>query len=173
MNEVKRVMIENKAYFLTTTDEEVTISTDNDSPSFLTDMELENNSGDFELMSTIGSLKNISGRNIKLMTGTISFQPNKSGGGTSVMHLWSERSIDDGVTWIQNSHSLRVLEISNSGETFKTSVSYVNDWADQECVRFRSYIYSGGDVNLDAPTDTVSNGAVINGHSVIWELSEK
>lgn len=171
MNKGKIVMLENRSFFLVTSDEEITINEDNDSPSFLSNIELENDSGDFELTSSTGSIKNISGRNIKLLTGSISFQPNKGGGLTSVMHLWSERS-SDGITWTQNSHSLRVIEISNSGETFKTNVSYINNFLNQEHIRFRAYIYSGGSVTLVPPTDTVLNGNVIKGHSVIWKLKE-
>lgn len=161
-----------KKFFFASTLETVTINDSPTAPSFFTDLELNPNSKGFELTPATGAIRNVSGRLLKACVGSISFQPNKGVGGVTLLHLWSERS-SDGVTWTQNENSLRSIEISNSGETFKTSISAVGDLADGEYTRFRCYALSGGAIDFVSPTDTVLGGEVIRGASIIWELSER
>ena len=73
--------------------------------------------------------------------------------------------------WVQNSKSLRAIEISNSGEIFKTSVSGVSDWASGSYLRFRAYVLNGS-VDFVSPTATVLGSELISGASVLWELRE-
>ena len=161
-----------KQHFSLVSVQTVAIGIDPDAPSFLTGFAIDENSIGFELTASTGAVKNVSGRLLKGCSGTISFQPNKGLGGTTVLHLWSERS-SDGITWASNPNSLRSIEISNSGETFKTSFSGVRDWEEGEYVRFRSYAFSGGTIDFESPTDTVLSGEVISGASVLWELVER
>ena len=161
-----------KQHFGASSESTITIGIDPNNPSFLTNMTLEPTSIGFELDAPTGAIRNVSGRELKVCTGTISFQPDKSGGGTTLIHMWSERSLD-GVVWTQNTRSLRSIEVSNSGETFKTSVSGVSNWQDGEYVRFRIYALLGGAIEFTSPTDTVLGGEVINGISALWELSER
>lgn len=163
--------LNNKAYFLATSDTEVAIVDDANSPSFLTGLELEGGNGSFEISNVDGSVKNITGRILKTLTGSVSFQPDKLGGGTTVLYFWSERSLDN-INWVQNSKSLRVVEVNNNGETFKTAASYVNEWLDGEYVRFRVFAFSGGSTILTTPSASVINGIPVVGHSIIWELKE-
>ena len=149
----------------------VVVGIDPNAPSFLTGMSLSDASSGFISVDTNGAIVNNSGREIKSMTGSISFQPNKTGGGTTSLRLWSERSVD-GVSWTQNSESLRTIEIANNGETFKTSISAILNWEDGHYLRFRVYASGGGSVSFISPTDTVLGGEIIVGASVIWELSE-
>ena len=161
-----------KQHFAVSTLETVTINNSPTAPSFFTDLILNPLSVGFELTPATGAVKNVSGRLLKSCSGTISFQPDKGVGGTTLLHLWSERS-SDGVAWTQNETSLRSIEISNSGETFKTSVSGVSNWNDGEFVRFRCYAVSGGAIDFSSPTDTVLGGEVIVGSSILWELIER
>ena len=167
----KNPIIIEKQFFLSTTISTVTIGTDPNSPSFLTGMSIDSSSSGISAIDANGAVRNLSGREIPSMDGTISFQPNKAGGGTTTVHLWSERSAD-GVAWTQNAQSLRVLEIPNNGETFKTSISSVTAWANGDYLRFRLYSPSGGTIDFSSPTDTVLGGENIVGASVIWALSE-
>lgn len=164
------VIIE-KQHFIAASLLTIIVGTDANSPSFFTGMSLISSSTGFTSIDTNGVIVNESGRVIKSMSGSISFQPSKSGGGTTSLSLWSERSID-GATWTQNSESLRTIEISNNGETFKTSISLILDWEDGHYLRFRIYASGGGSVSFVSPTDTVLGGEVITGASAVWELSE-
>lgn len=165
-------ILRQRLHFVAGSIDNITVNTDPNAPSFLTNLALDPGSFGASLDFLDGSVKNVSGRAIPQMVGTISFQPNKGGGGVTLLHLWSERSNDDGTTWTQNSNSLRAIEISNSGETFKTSLSAILNWAPDELIRFRIYALSGGSITFVSPTDTVLGGEVINGYSVAWELSE-
>lgn len=156
-----------KTYFFAASDSTISVPTDEDEPSFLTDMNMIKNSG-FILDATDGKIQNTSGREISMMRGTISFQPDKGSGGTTTFHMWGERSTD-GINWTANEGSLRSMEFANSGETFKTSLSLIRDWKVGEYVRFR--FYSSNSIEFVVPS-IVSNGVTITGHSVMWELKE-
>ena len=155
------------AYSLST----INVGIDPDNPSFITGMVLNGVNTDFEIDGPTGAIKNISGRDIGIMTGNFSFQPEKGEGGTTQLNLWSERSLD-GVTWSQNYGSLRSIEISNSGESFKTSASFSEKLEQGEYLRFRAYSKAGGAVDFVPATDTVLSGENIIGYSAFWELSE-
>lgn len=172
LSRILDVGISKSAVFLATTTSEVNIGIDPNTPSFLTGMSMSGNSYGFEINQIDGSVKNVTGRIIGMCTGSISFQPNKEGGRVTQINMWSERSLD-GIQWEQNSDSLRTLEISNSGETFKTTISFVENWGINEYIRFRLYCPSAKGLSFISPSDTVLGGETIVGSSVIWELSEK
>lgn len=157
-----------KSYFFAASDSTVTISTDADNPSFLTGMGMIKTGNGFVLNPVDGKIQNNTNREISMMQGTISFQPEKVDASTTLLYMWGERSLD-GITWTANAGSLRSLEIPGSGETFKTSVSIIRDWKNGEYMRFRAYANSA--IDFTAPS-TISNGVTIAGHSVMWELKE-
>lgn len=166
---IHQILKQQKNYFFAASDETVTIGEDADNPSFITDLHLIKNRG-FEIDSIDGKIKNISGRLINYMSGTVSFQPEKDAASTTLLYIWGERSLD-GVTWTQNIGSLRSLEIPGSGETFKTSISIIRDFHPNEYMRFRVYAVGAGGLTLVPPSIT-SDGKTISGHSVLWELQE-
>lgn len=160
-----------KSHFIAATTDTVTISGDAANPSTFTGLQLTSGSVGFSIRTSDGAVQNISGRQLGDCIGTISFQPNKEGGGTSIVSLSSQLSAD-GTSWTANPNSLRVIEVSNNGETFKTAVSLAINWPDQYYIRFVAYETGGGSIDFESPTDTV-DGNVIVGASVVWELSEQ
>lgn len=146
------------------------LSLDADNPSFFLGFGLVPSSEGFELNSVDGSIKNISGRSFTAV-GTISFQPTKAVGTAVTLQLWSERSLDNGVTWVINDNTLRSIDIANDSQTFKTALSVVLAWENNALIRFRLYILGSTAVTL-AAASTVSDGVTITGPSVVWELSE-
>lgn len=165
----KEILDDKKAYFFSVSDSTVSIGEDSANPSFLTDMIMIKNRG-LEIDATDGKIQNKTGRIIDYMSGTISFQPNKLGGGVTLMYLWGERSLD-GVTWTPNVGSLRSIELPNDGETFRTTVSILRDFKSNEYMRFRMYTAGQGGINFVPPTINANNSIII-GHSVIWQLME-
>ena len=159
------------AYFVVYKLDPVNINFDASNPSFFNDLLLSSARG-FELWdSATGSVKNKTGRKIAWCEGTINFQPNKDSGGISLLKLVSERSNDEGLTWIPNELSLRSIEISNSGETFRTVISAVIDWKPNEIIRFRCYNASGAEITFEQPADII-NGEIYAGPSLLWSLRE-
>jgi len=118
-----------------------------------------------------GSVKNITGRQIGKMTGTVSFNPDVSGGGTKRIVLVSETSIDNQVTWQGNLNSIRKVEIGSTTESFKTNVSFLIDWPDQAFLRFRAYDETGAGLDLITESDTILAQS-FTGPSLVWDLSE-
>lgn len=172
MNKGKRVVSELPRHFLAVSEVTIPIGIDGNNPNLFIGLGLIAGANHFEISGVDGSVKNILGKTIEVMTGTISFQPVKPSGTAVTLHIWSERSID-GITWTQNEKSLRPLEIGNVGDSMKTNVSYIRNFLDGEYVRFRAYCKSGGAINLVPPTDAVLGGQIIEGYSVTWELLEE
>lgn len=171
--EIKKIQEEiDLASFVIYTNVTQTINEDETNPSVFTDM-LEGHCNKIKLFDTNdGSVINTSDKTINYLEGTLNFQPNKSGGGTSELHLISERSIDGGNTWVGNFNSLRSIEVSNSGETFKTVISILTDFLPGEICRFRMFNDAGGDMVLESPTDTIL-GEIYTGPSVLWTMQQR
>ncbi len=160
------------ASFVIYTNVTQTINEDETNPSVFTDM-LEGHCNKIKLFDTKdGSVINTSNENINYIEGTLNFQPNKSGGGTSRLHLVSERSTDGGNTWIGNYNSLRSIEVSNSGETFKTVISILTDFLPGEICRFRIFNDAGGNMVLESPIDTIL-GEEYTGPAVLWTMQQR
>lgn len=115
-----------------------------------------------------GSLINNTG-SLLTMIGTISFNPDKGSGGAVGLEIISERSNDGGLTWFGNLESRRSVEISNSGESFGTKLSIVQDWAPLQLLRFRVWV-SQGELTL-VSTPTVVLGEEYTSPSIVWHLS--
>lgn len=154
--------------FLATSDDTITVSLDPNAPSFLTGFNFDG-SDEFELFdAATGAVKNVSGRTLTVL-GTISYNPNKIGGGVALLQTLSESSFDEGSSYSVNVGSLRPVEINNSGESFKTIVSFLAAWAPNQIVRFRVFEDSNTATNIE-PSSTSALGGTVTGHSVIWTL---
>ena len=117
-----------------------------------------------------GTVKNVSGRIIKEMVGSISFYPDVSGGSIRRVVVVSETS-DDNITWSGNLNSIRKVEVGASSETFKTIVSLVGDWGVGSYLRFRLYDEADGGLNLIPSSETIL-GQSFTGPSMLWSLVE-
>lgn len=158
------------ASFIVVSSEVIPVSLDNLAPSIFTGLSPLSLDPQFTLNSVMGSVRNVSGETIGTLTGSISFQPERSGGGLpNELYLWSEKSLD-GVTWAANPNSLRKIEIPSDGETFKTAVSLSTGWLDGEYLRFKMYTVGGGTISINPSATTVDTG-VVDGYSVVWEMS--
>jgi hypothetical protein len=117
-----------------------------------------------------GTVKNSTGRDISEMVGSISFQPDVTGGTIRRMVIVSETSADN-LTWLGNLNSIRKVEIGTSSESFKTNVSLVDNWAAGSYLRFRAYDEADGGLDL-TPTSATILGQSFTGPSLIWSLVE-
>lgn len=160
-----------KASFVATSNSTFTVSGSAVTPSFLPFDVVSNPSGIAVENALEGTIRNVTGRTIKSMTGTISFNPDKSGGGSSRVIVISERTTGGGTVWEGNLNSIRNVEISGTTESFGTKVSLVTDWADNELLRFRAYEVGGGSVDFKAEAETIL-GQAFTGPSLVWDLSE-
>jgi hypothetical protein len=123
----------------------------------------------FTVHPTTGSVRNASGRDLAKVTGVISIQPVKSGGNVSLLSFFSEKSVD-GVTWVKNSFSARTYDISNTGDSFKTSASFTTEWPNNSYLRFR-FFADDSTLSFVSPT-VIADGDTIRGYSMAWELEE-
>jgi hypothetical protein len=158
--------------FLSYSDDVIAVSTDANAPSFLTGLTVLGNTSFSLFDAATGAVRNDTGRVINKLDGTISYHPNKIGGGTALLQIFSEKSTDGGATYSINQGSLRPVEVSNTGESFKTAVSFLADWQPDEIIRFRIFEDNGVTVTLDPSSTTALSGQTITGHSVIWTLAE-
>lgn len=162
--------ISEKAEFAASSEESETVSTSSAAPSYMSGCTLSDSSRGFELVSALrGEIRNVTGRTLKSLSGTFSFQPSAGLGAPSTLFLFSERSID-GIVWVPSLGSLRSIEIRNTIEEFKTVVSYGTNWLNNEIIRFR--IFSTGAITLAPPSISVLAGITVTGPSMFWQLSE-
>ena len=158
-----------KGSFIVATSDTIPISNDPDASSFFTGLAAINGIDGFEVDLASGSVRNISGRTLSVMSGTVSTQPSKTGGAATILDLFSETSTDL-ITWTKNANSARTYTITNTGQSFRTTVSFVNGWANNEYVRFKFF---ADDSTLSfTPTSIVADGDTINSYSAVWALTE-
>lgn len=160
-----------KVGFLALSQTAFTVSGDAANPSYMPIDSLLNISGIELFDGPTGAIKNVSGRTIIVTSGTISFNPDRAGGGTSTLNLVSEKSGDEGVSWIGNLNSLRKIEVASNNESFQTKISLTVNWAPNEILRFRVYETGGGSIDF-IPTSETILGQPFTGASMIWELEE-
>ena len=158
------------AGFISYSDDTITLSADEDAPSFLTGLVLEGTG--YSLADPLtGAVRNDSGK-AQTVDGLISFHPNKTAGGTIIIDVFSETSTDGGLSYQLNAGSLRPVEVSNSGESFKSTVSFAIDWPPGALIRFRMLASTAGGMNIEPSSSTVLGGQTITGHSIVWNLSK-
>lgn len=126
----------------------------------------------FSVDST-GYVKNITGRVLDRVTGTITIATDKvpDGLGAASLYLWSERSHDNGATWGTNQFSLRNVEISSSSESTYTYTSFFYDWEPDAIMRWRFAVKSGSAVRIRSVQELIGS-EVIRGYSVLWDIQE-
>ena len=157
-----------KGSFIVSTSTLTTVSNDIDAPNLITSFATGATEG-FTLRPSDGAMQNNVGRDIAGIVGNIAMQINNVGGGTKTLHFWSETSAD-GITFTPIANSLRVFECAASNESFLSTVSFTNAWPSGHWIRF--VFYSTGGMEFYSPTIT-SDGDVVNGRSVVWELTEQ
>lgn len=138
-------------------------------PSFLGPLKIDHSDEITLVDAANGTMRNDTGRTIS-MTGSINYNPDKGGGGNTLLNLISERSNDNGATWFGNLNSRRPVEISNSSESFGTKVSLIIDWLPGQLLRFRAWRV-GGALSF-VSTSTTALGESYTTPSLVWELSE-
>lgn len=165
----KLPMLHFGAYTLAT----IAVSTDPDNPTYLSGVALfPTSSPEFTLLdAATGLIRNDSDRTFS-MQGTATYQLVQGAGGAGNLQLWSERSEDDGVTFVENPYSLRTSEVPNNSSNSQTKSSGVDQWAPGESVRWAMYNSGAGTVTLDGPSDTVNNGNIVEGLTFYWQLNE-
>lgn len=151
----------------------IPVSTDPDNPSYITGLLLFDSSSEgFEVIdAATGLVKNNTGRDLT-MSGSVTYQGVNGTGGTAQLQLWSERSVDDGVTFEINQSSLRTTQLPNTSSGSQTKSAGIANWKSGESARFAIYNTSGGTLSLAAPTDTVNGGASVTGFSFYLQLNE-
>jgi len=138
------------------------ISANPAAPTYATGLEISEQTGGFELVTTgpwanTGAVLNNTGFDIDVM-GTFSYYPNNSGG-TSRVDMWSETSTD-GITITENDDSARSIEISGTGETSSTKSSRFTAWSNGDMIRFVFTDSGGGSCVFDPVLVTSTQGTV-------------
>lgn len=162
-------VVNNGASFFASSVTTINIGTDSVNPSFLGPLTLDSATGITLTDAATGTVRNDSGRVIT-MTGSINYNPNVTGGGTTTLNLVSERSLDNGVTWAGNLESRRSMEINNTSESFGTKLSLILNWQPNQLLRFRAWVDTGS-ITLES-TSATALGQTFTSPSVVWELSE-
>jgi hypothetical protein len=161
------------AHFGAYTTNTIAISTDPNNPTYLTGVALFPSAtpGIIVLDAATGLLRNDTGFTLT-MQGSVTYQTAQGAGGRADLHLWSERSNDDGVTFVENTFSLRTSEVPNNADSSQTKSSAISDWENGQSARWAMYNVGPGSLTLAAPSDTVNNGNAITGLSFYWQLNE-
>lgn len=146
----------------------IVISSDADSPSYLTGFTSEYLKGISLTDVATGTVRNDSGKTLNMM-GTINYHPNASGA-VATLNIISERSAD-GITWEGNLSSRRTIEISNTGESFGTKASILLNWEPGHFLRFRFWV-STGNLQLESSTAAALGGQVFTCPALAWMLHE-
>lgn len=153
----------------------ISVSTDPNSPTYLKGVGLfPTSSSEFTLFTGLDGEQWIRNDTTKTfsMQGSATYQTTQGAGGNGELLLWSERSNDDGLTFTENTFSLRTSEVPNNSENSQTKSSGVDQWAPGESIRWAMYNSGVGAVVLDGPSATVNNGNVVDGLSFYWQLNE-
>jgi hypothetical protein len=168
-NNLGKQLFGSKKSFIVATTDSIPISSDPDASSFFTGLTAINGIDGFEINVASGSVRNVSGKTLNAMSGTISTQPSKTGGTTTELDLFSERSTDL-VNWTKNANSARSYQITNTGQSFRTTVSFIESWANNEYVRFK--FFAGDNTLSFEPTSIIADGDTVNSYSAVWALTE-
>jgi len=167
-------LIDKLIHFGAFTNDLINVGTDPNNPTYLTNIALfPNSSPEFSIITDLGGvqwIKNNSPYTLS-MQGTVTYQVKKGAGGIGEFKLWSERSDDDGVTFVENPFSLRTSEVSNNSDNSQTKSSGVDQWQPGQSIRWAMYNSGAGSIILDGPSDVVNGGNPIDGLSFAWQLN--
>lgn len=127
----------------------------------------------FTFVPAYQAIQNTFGATMDRVDGTLTLQLSRTGGGgVGTLYVWSERSEDNGNTWIANPNSGRTVEVANDGEGYSAITSFYNDWANGVMVRF-AFASVGSNIDISAPSFTTPEAEAVTGLSYIWEMSQK
>lgn len=153
----------------------VSVSADPDNPTYLTNIALfSSSSPEFSLIIAPDGSQLIKNNSTKTfsMQGSATYQLVQGAGGGSEFFLWSESTFDDGVTFVENTFSLRTSDVPNNRRGSQTKSAAVGEWIPGQSIRWAMYKGAGGDVTLASPLTTVNNGNTVSGFSFYWQLNE-
>ena len=156
------------------TNDTIAVSTDPNAPTYLTNIALfPSSSPEFTLITDGGGVQWLRNDSTKTfsMQGTATYQTIQGAGGSAQLKLWSERSSDDGVTFVENEFSLRTSDVANNSDNSQTKSSGVDSWEPGQSIRWAMYNAGPGALTLDGPTDTVNGGNVVDGLTFYWQLN--
>ncbi len=165
-----------KAHFGMISEVDMEVSSDSEVPSYIVGQVLvEESSEDFEIVvSSDGSqwIKNIGTKTLK-MTGDAVIHLGAQASGRGILHIWSERSSDDGETFTINPLSLRSRDVDNAAQDGKSIPSAFTEWLPGVSIRWALYNAGLGTIQMEAPVDTsVYNGESVSGVSFAWILEQ-
>lgn len=162
-----------KLHFGAYTTDTINVSQDPNAPTYLTGVGLfPTSSPGFTIIdAATGLVKNTSNKTFS-MQGTATYQLTQGAGGAGNLLLWSERSTDDGVSFTENTFSLRTSEVPNNSSNSQTKSSGVDQWAPGESIRWAMYNSGTGSVTLDGPSAVVNGGNTVDGLTFYWQLNE-
>jgi hypothetical protein len=168
-------IVEDVLHFGAFTVDTIPISDDPDDPTYLTGISLfASSSSEFSIIvAPDGSqlIRNDSTRTFS-MQGTGTYQIVQGTGGGTEFFLWSESTLDDGVSFVENTFSLRTSDVPNNRRGSQTKSAAVGDWLPGQAIRWAMYKGAGGDVTLAAPETTVNSGNPVSGFTFFWQLNE-
>lgn len=156
------------------TNDTISVSTDPDVPTYLTNIALfPSSSPEFTIITDgdgVQWIRNDSTETFS-MQGTVTYQTIQGAGGSAQLKLWSEISPDDGETFVENEFSLRVSDVANNSDNSQTKSSGVDTWEPGQSIRWAMYNAGTGALTLDGPSDTVNGGNVVDGLTFYWQLN--
>lgn len=159
-----------KAGFMVRSQETVVVSTDNLSPSYFSSLIDENGTDYFVSVPEFGAVRNISGRLLKSLEGSVSYHLANANASERVITFFSERSLDNGVTWIPNDFSAREESVRGVAAKYSTKSSEAFDLEVGALLRFGFFVDAVG-VSL-LPVAISAKGNAIDGPSFRWKLNE-
>lgn len=164
-----------KLHFGAFTNTDILVGLDPNNPTYLTNIALfPSSSTEFQLITDGGGIQWVKNNSNKMfsMQGTVTYQTLQGAGGSAELHLWSERSDDDGATFVENPFSLRTSEVRNNSTNSQTKSSGVDQWKPGESIRWAMYNTGGGTITLSGPSDVVNGGNILEGLAFYWQLNE-
>lgn len=159
-----------KASFMVRSQELVSVSANPLLPSYFTSLVDEDGVRTFIAVPEFGAVKNISGRILKSLEGSASYHLANANASERVISFFSERSLDNGATWIQNDFSAREETVRGTTAKYSTKSSEAFDLEAGALLRFGFFADAAG-ISL-LPVSITAKGAVIDGPGFRWKLTE-
>lgn len=148
------------------------ISSDPLNPTYLTGLEISEQTGGFELVTTgpwanTGAVLNNTGEGVVIdMMGTFTFNPDNSGGASRV-EMWSETS-SDGITIIENDDSARKIEVPSAAETTGSKASRFTNVNHGDMIRF-AFVDTGTGSVAFVPISVISTQGTVRAPSFSFQ----
>ena len=157
----------NRGYFTVDSDDTFTVPTN---ASFVTGLEVIGTMKGFSLDTVNEAVENVSGRTLN-MTGMVSFQLERTGGGDTILWFYSESSTD-GITWTKNAKSLREIKIGKDGVDYKSGFSFTQvPWNNGVKIRFMFEVDTANSLEF-LSVNNEFGGDTVTSHAFVWNMSE-